>query len=186
MGNVVELAIPGAFLAQNNVFHDQRGLFTTPLSVPEFETAAQTPFPPLQQASFSRSAAGVARGIHFTRTPPGGQKYVWCAAGAVQDFVVDLRDGSPTYLTWVEVELTSTNGRALFLPTGVGHAYVSQEEGSVVCYLMSKTYRAEDELAVSLLDLGIGLPVSREVVLSHRDQVAPTVAQAEREGILPL
>jgi epimerase EvaD len=129
----------------------------------------------------------VVRGIHFTSDGPGTEKYVCCPHGEVLDIVVDLRVGSPTFGIWDAVVLDQRNFRALYLPAGVGHAFVSLRDGSVMSYLLSAGYVAEKERAVSVLDPELALPLPPDIapVLSERDRLAGTLAEAAADGILP-
>ncbi|GLY02214.1 MULTISPECIES: dTDP-4-dehydrorhamnose 3,5-epimerase family protein [Actinoplanes] len=179
-------AIDGAFLFTPAVYADTRGLFTSPYQDPAFAEALDRPLFPVRDVSHNRSARGVLRGIHYTATPPGRAKYVYCPYGEVLDFLVDLRVGSPTFGRWSATELTGDNSRALYIPVGVGHAFLSLRDDSVVVYLMSEGYVPANELAVSPLDPAIGLPVPDgiEIRQSERDAVAPTLAQARDRGLL--
>ncbi len=101
--------------------------------------------------------------------------------------VVDTRVGSPTLGTWDSVVLDTRECRAVHLPTGVGHLFIALEDDTTVSYLLSTSYAAEREQAVSPLDPALGLPIPDGItpVLSERDRTAPTLAEAERAGLLP-
>ena len=64
------------------------------------------------------SKRGAVRGIHFALVPPGQAKYVTRAHGAVLDFVIDIRVGSPTFGTWESVRLDDVDRRAVYLAGG--------------------------------------------------------------------
>ncbi|WP_306744702.1 dTDP-4-dehydrorhamnose 3,5-epimerase family protein [Saccharothrix yanglingensis] len=181
------LAVDGAFEFTPNTFPDDRGLFTSPFQEAAFtEATGHRLFTPAQ-TNHSRSRAGVVRGVHFTTTPPGCAKYVYCPRGAALDFVVDLRVGSPTFGQWDVVRVDPVDFRAVYFPVGLGHAFVALEDDTVMSYLVSSAYVAEHELAVHPLDpaLGLELPDGLEPLLSDRDTVAPTLAEAEAAGLLP-
>ncbi|KUM93615.1 dTDP-4-dehydrorhamnose 3,5-epimerase [Streptomyces cellostaticus] len=184
---VRELAIKGAFEFTPTVYPDRRGLFVTTYQQPQFAETTGHGFPVFQTCQ-SQSRRGVVRGVHFTSTPPGMAKHVYCGRGRALDFVVDLRVGSPTFGTWDTVRLDQESFRSTYLPVGVGHVFVAHEDDTTMVYLMSGPYVAENELAVSPLDPALGLPLTLdgvEPVLSDRDIAAPTLAQALESGILP-
>lgn len=54
-------------------------------------------------------------------------------------------------------------------------------------YLFCGEYVAENELALSVLDPALDLPLPGDLtpVLSARDQAAPTLAEALERGLLP-
>jgi dTDP-4-dehydrorhamnose 3,5-epimerase len=129
----------------------------------------------------------VIRGVHFADVPPGQAKYVYCTRGALLDVVVDIRVGSPTYGMVEAVELDAASSRAAYLAEGLGHAFVALEDDTVMCYLLSRSYVAADELSLSVFDPTIALPLPADIdpVLSERDRLAPTLAETHAAGLLP-
>ncbi|MEV5595390.1 dTDP-4-dehydrorhamnose 3,5-epimerase [Streptomyces sp. NPDC052496] len=182
-----KLTVEGALEFTPRVFEDQRGLFVSPFQGPAFAEAADGPLFPVEQTNHSRSRRGVVRGIHFTVTPPGTAKYVYCARGAVLDIVVDVRVGSPTFGAWDTVRMDQVDFRTMYCPVGVGHAFVVLEDDTVMSYMLSSSYVPENELALDVRDPALALPLLDDVepILSERDQAAPTLAQAKAEGLLP-
>ncbi len=183
---VRELAIEGALEFSPTVFPDKRGLFVSPLQEPAFSDVTGAPFR-LARTIHQDSRRGVVRGIHFTAMPPGGAKYIHCARGRALNFVVDLRDGSPTFGRWDAVDLDEVTFRAIYLGVGLGHAFVSLEDNTILSYLCSAPYVPADELSVNPLDPEIGLPVPEGIdsLRSDRDTAAPTLAEALAQGLLP-
>jgi epimerase EvaD len=181
------LAVAGAFEFSPDIHADHRGRFVSPYQEPVFADAVGAPLFAVAQTNLSLSQRGVVRGIHFTTTPPGSAKYVYCPHGRALDLVVDIRTGSPTYGRWDAVVLDAETSRACYLPVGVGHAFVALEDATVMSYLMSASYDPAVERALAVLDDAIGLPIPRHLdpVLSDRDREAPTLAEAEAAGILP-
>ncbi|MGW3498360.1 dTDP-4-dehydrorhamnose 3,5-epimerase family protein [Streptomyces sp. NPDC001020] len=184
---VRELAVEGAVEFTPTVFPDERGLFVSPFQGDAFEKATGHRGFVAAQTNHSRSKRGVVRGIHYTVTPPGTAKYVYCARGAALDIVVDIRVGSPTYGKWDAVLMDQVDFRAMYFPVGVGHAFVALEDDTVMSYMLTSGYVATNELALSVFDpeLGLSLPDGIEPVMSERDTVAPTLAQARAAGLLP-
>ncbi|WP_327071985.1 dTDP-4-dehydrorhamnose 3,5-epimerase family protein [Kitasatospora sp. NBC_01302] len=176
----------GAFEFTPTVYPDQRGVFVPTFQEHTFQDTVGHRFP-LVQSAYSVSARGVLRGVHYTMTPPGMAKYVYCAKGRAMDFVVDLRVGSPTFGKWDAVLLDQADYRCTYLPVGVGHAYLALDDDTMMVYTMSQGYVLEHELAISALDPAIGLPidVDTDLILSPRDRDAPTLAGAKAAGMLP-
>lgn len=142
----------------------------------------------LRQANTSVSKASVLRGIHFADIPPGQAKYVTVTYGAVIDFVVDIRVGSPTYGQWDSVLLDTVDRRAIYIAEGLGHAFVALTDDATVSYLVSDTYNAPAEHGINPLDPEIGLtfPVdASSLLLSPKDVEAPSLAEAAELGLLP-
>lgn len=181
------LDVPGSFEITPRQHADDRGVFLEWFQRSAFVEAAGHPLD-LAQANMSVSRRGTVRGIHFADVPPGQAKYVTCVSGAVRDYVIDIRVGSPTFGRCDSVLLDTVDRRAIYLAEGLGHAFVALEEGSTVVYLCSEPYRPGAEHGVTPLDpaLGIdwGLPQA-DLLLSEKDTAAPTLAQAREQGLLP-
>lgn len=187
-----ELAVPGAWEITPRQFQDSRGVFLEWFKDPTFTEVVGHRLD-LAQANCSVSAAGVLRGIHFADVPPGQAKYVTCARGAVLDVAVDIRVGSPTFGQWDSVLLDDVDRRAIYLSEGLGHAFLSLEDDSTVLYLCSSGYSAGREHGIHPLDaeLGIDWPATARdgtpltPLLSDKDGVAPSLREAEAQGLLP-
>jgi dTDP-4-dehydrorhamnose 3,5-epimerase len=187
-----ELMIGGAFEVTPRVHGDARGAFLEWFRADRFTEATGHPFT-LAQANASVSCAGTLRGVHFAQLPPSQAKWVTCLQGAVLDVVVDIRVGSPTYGSWEAVQLDDEKRRAVYLSEGLGHAFMALEDDSVVTYLCSAPYAPGREHGVHPMDPAIGIewPTSDrdgrplEPLLSDKDREAPTLAEAEKAGLLP-
>ncbi len=174
-----ELAVAGAFEFTPRTFPDRRGLFVSPMQEEPFVAAVGARLT-VAQTNHSVSARGVLRGIHFTATPPGQAKYVYCAHGHARDVVVDLRIGSPTFGRCDYVELDSRAFRAIYLPVGTGHAFLALEDDTVMAYMISTPYRPEFERTIDALDPDLALPWPDGIdfIRSERDLEAPKFADA--------
>ncbi|MBC7760634.1 MAG: dTDP-4-dehydrorhamnose 3,5-epimerase family protein [Candidatus Saccharibacteria bacterium] len=142
----------------------------------------------LRQANTSVSKRGVVRGIHFADIPMGQAKYVTANRGAVLDFVVDIRTGSPTFGEWDSVLLDDVSRKAIYIGEGLGHAFVSLTDNATVSYLVSDTYSAPREHGINPTDPAIGLVFpaeAGELLLSPKDADAPSLAEAAGLGLLP-
>lgn len=187
-----ELAIAGSWEITPKQFGDPRGVFLELFKEGPFIGAVGRPLE-LKQANCSVSAAGVARGIHFAQIPPSQAKYVTCPKGAVLDYVVDIRVGSPTFGEWDTVLLDDVDRRAIFVSEGLGHMFVSLEDDSTVVYLCSAPYAPGREHGVNPRcdTVGIRFPEKARdgsplaIQLSEKDASAPVLVEAERLGLLP-
>ncbi|MFP5072065.1 dTDP-4-dehydrorhamnose 3,5-epimerase family protein [Pseudonocardia nantongensis] len=181
-----ELGIDGAWLFEPPTFPDHRGSFTAPFQGPAFRAALGFDLH-VAQTNQSVSHRGVIRGVHFADVPPGQAKYLWIAAGAVRDVVVDLRVGSATFGRHEVVELDAASPRAVYLAEGLGHAFQALADHTVVGYLCSASYDPAREHGITPLDPDLALPWSEDVepVLSGKDAAAPTLRHARDTGMLP-
>jgi dTDP-4-dehydrorhamnose 3,5-epimerase len=179
------MSVPDAYRIELSTLGDERGEFVEMFKAEEMRSAVGETLP-LAQVNFSVSRAGVLRGVHFFRTPPGQAKYVFCASGAVLDVVVDVRDGSPTFGQWDSVELGQGSRQAVYLSEGLGHAFMALTDDATVVYLCAHSYVPGYELGVNPLDPALNLPwPGRASGISERDSVAPNLEEARRAGILP-
>ncbi|GAA4900175.1 dTDP-4-dehydrorhamnose 3,5-epimerase family protein [Streptomyces coeruleoprunus] len=181
------LDIEGVFAFTPPVYKDHRGLFSSPYQDAAFTGAVGHTIFPVRDISHNVSARGVLRGVHFTKTPPGRAKYVYCPHGSVQDYLIDLRIGSPTFGRSVTTRLSGDTCKALYVPDGVGHAFLALEDHSMVVYVMAGGYIPENEYAITPFDpeLGLDLPDGYDFAQSERDSVGPTLAEARERGMLP-
>jgi dTDP-4-dehydrorhamnose 3,5-epimerase len=172
------LDIDGAWLFTPQIHGDRRGSFLEWFRGAEFSSDVGHHMD-LAQANCSVSARGVVRGIHFSDVPPGQAKYVTCA--------VDLRVGSPGFGRWQAVQLDDENRHALYIGEGLGHAFVALSDQATVLYLCSTPYAPSHEHGVHPLDPAIGItwPDDLDPILSGKDAAAPSLAQAQADGLLP-
>jgi dTDP-4-dehydrorhamnose 3,5-epimerase len=184
--DIRELAVPDSYVLDLVPHGDSRGRFTEWYRADVLAEALGFGLT-LAQANHSVSARGVLRGVHFALVPPGQAKYVYCPAGKVLDVIVDIRVGSPTFGVHDAVLLDSEQPRAVYLAEGLGHAFLSLADGTSVTYLVSTSYDPAREFTVSPLDADLDLPWPADVdlELSARDRLAPGLAEARAQGLLP-
>lgn len=182
-----ELTVSGAFEVTPRQFPDERGAFFEWYRWDALAEAVGHPLS-LKQGNGSVSHKGVVRGIHFADVPPSQAKYVTVAHGAVIDFVIDIRVGSPTFGQWDSVLLDTVDRRAIYIAEGLGHCFVALTDDAAVNYLVSESFNPVREHGITPLDetIGLAMPFARgELRLSPKDLDAPTLLEAEAEGLLP-
>lgn len=180
------LSIEGAFVVIPRQFPDDRGVFLESFRGDRLaEHLGHRP--DVVQTNVSVSSRGTVRGIHFADVPPGQGKYVTALTGSLVDYVVDIRVGSPTFGRWEAVLLDTVDRRAVWLSEGLGHAFCALEDGTTAMYLCSAAYNPTGEHGIHPLDPAVGLELPEGVtpLLSPKDSEAPTLAQAEEQGLLP-
>jgi len=182
-----ELAVPDAYELTPVQRTDDRGVFLEWYRFDEIQEAVGHPLD-LRQANMSVSKRGVVRGIHFADVPRGQAKHVKAVSGAVLDFIVDIRVGSPTFGQWDSVRLDTETHRAVYISEGLGHCFVALTDDAAVTYLVSDVYNPTAEHGIDPLDPEIGLVFPEEAgepLLSPKDTDAPTLAEAAAAGLLP-
>lgn len=182
-----ELVISGAFEFTPRTFSDDRGVFVSPYqSDALFEAVGHRMV--VAQTNHSVSRKGTIRGVHFADVPPSQAKYVYCPRGSLLDVVIDIRVGSPTYGRWDASLLDAKECRSVYVPEGVGHAFIALEDDTSMNYLCSTPYNPPAEHGINPMDPALDLPWPADIepLLSPKDLAAPTLAEAESSGLLPL
>ena len=152
----IETGLSGAFIVDVEPVADERGLFARSWCVREFE--AQGLNARLVQCSVSLNRLkGTLRGMHYQIAPHQEVKLVRCTRGLIYDVIVDLRPGSPTYLLSFGAELTADNHRALYIPEGFAHGYLTLADESEVFYQMSEFYAPSAARGVRWNDPALGI-----------------------------
>jgi dTDP-4-dehydrorhamnose 3,5-epimerase len=168
-----ETKLGGAYIIDLAPRPDERGFFARTFCEREFaEHGLPTRFP---QCNLSRNdRAKTLRGMHYQAAPHRESKVVRCVTGAIHDVIVDLRPGSPTHLGWVGVELSARNGRALFVPEGFAHGFVTLEDATDVFYHMGAFFQSEGARGARWNDprFGIEWPVT-PAIIAARDAAYP-------------
>jgi dTDP-4-dehydrorhamnose 3,5-epimerase len=180
------LGIDGAWVFTPQIHRDHRGDFNEWYRAGEFATDLGHNLD-VRQVNCSVSRAGVVRGIHVTRVPPGQAKYVFCPSGALLDVIVDVRVGSPTFGRWEAVQLDDADRRAVYLEPGLGHAMAALTDTATAVYLCTSTYAPAADLEINPLDpeLAVRWPVGADSTLSAKDAQAPSLAELRESGVLP-
>ena len=138
---LIPTKLAGVFIVEATAHADERGLFARTFDASVFTGAGLPAHWPQCNTSFNHRR-GTLRGLHYQAEPKGEPKLVRCTRGAVFDVAVDLRDDSGTRHQWIGVELSADNRRALFIPTGLAHGFLTLEDQSEVFYQMGETYDA--------------------------------------------
>ena len=126
----------------------------------------------IMQINHSRTRQqGTVRGLHFQYSPHAETKLITCLRGAVFDVAVDIRMGSPTFLTWVGMELSAENNEMILIPEGCAHGFQTLSDGSELLYVHTAPYAPESEGGLHYADprLAITWPLPLTDI-SPRDQ----------------
>jgi dTDP-4-dehydrorhamnose 3,5-epimerase len=178
-------SIQGCFVIEFPVYQDDRGQFREWFKSDQFEAAVGKKFT-VSQANVSQSKRGVIRGIHYSRGRNGQGKLITCTAGSIWDVVVDLREDSVTFGKWISTELNYQDGKAVFVPEGLGHGFQATSNDATITYLLSTSYdpNVESEINPYDPDLEIKWPLE-DAILSIKDHAAPSMRSQRKNGLLP-
>jgi dTDP-4-dehydrorhamnose 3,5-epimerase len=168
-----ETAIEGVVVVDVEPRGDERGSFAR-LQCPEEFAAAGHPFAPAQTSLSRNPQTGTLRGMHYQPAPHAETKLVRAVRGRMFDVALDLRAASPTYRRWVSAELSADSARALLVPEGVAHGFLTLEPDTDVLYQISPAFQPGHEAGVRWDDpaFAIAWPAP-PALISPRDATYP-------------
>lgn len=167
---VKEGRIPGVLQLFPTVHSDHRGVLVKTIEKSWFDQASISCDWPEQ--FYSRSNAGVVRGLHFQLPPADHQKLVFCVNGTALDVVVDLRVGSPTYGEAESFLLDDVSWCGVVIPRGLAHGFAALRDNTVMAYATSTEYDASRDAGIRWDSAPLEWPMSDPVV-SDRDRALP-------------
>lgn len=165
--------LAGSYLIHLDPRTDARGMFARAFCAREF--ASEGLESAFVQANISTNTlAGTVRGMHFQREPDAEVKLVRCIKGSLHDVIVDMRDGSTTYLRWYGAVLSEENGLAMYVPKGFAHGYQALTDGATAFYLVSSFYAPQSEGGLRFDDPKLSIKWPRAVSdVSDKDMKWP-------------
>jgi dTDP-4-dehydrorhamnose 3,5-epimerase len=183
------LKIEGSWVFTPRKFPDERGSFHEVFKVPLLSETLGFSFD-VKQVNQSVSKAGVIRGIHWADVPPGQAKYVFCSKGSIWDVVVDIRVGSPTFGQFDGEAISAENGKCVLIREGLGHAFISLEDDTVVNYLCSQPFSPSTEYGINPLDPELAIPFGKiwgksSYKVSAKDLDSLSFSEMQTRGALP-
>ena len=165
--------LAGAFVLEAERLEDDRGFFARTFCRNDFREAGLEP--DLVQCSLSfNHRKGTLRGMHYQAAPHQEAKLVRCTMGAIHDVILDLRPDSPTFKESFGVELSANNRRALYIPAGLAHGFLTLTDDAEVFYQMSVPFHPGAARGVRWNDPAFGIEWPAEPrILSDRDRTYP-------------
>ena len=169
-------SLPGAFILEIEPQNDERGFFARTFCTRELATHGLDTR--IDQCSISfNNKAGTLRGMHFQAQPHEEAKLVRCTAGVIFDVIIDLRASSGTRGCWFGVELSEKNHKALFVPKGFAHGFLTLADRTEVFYQISVPFVPNSGRGIRWNDPAIGIvwPMQPSII-SERDASYPSLA----------
>ena len=158
--------VEGCTLVTLESFPDSRGSFTKIFNESLYKKhSIDMDF---KEQFYSTSRKNVLRGMHFQCEPYMHSKLIICMAGSVLDVVLDIRKDSTTFGKSASFHLEAGDGKAVFLPEGLAHGFLSLQENSVLLYNASSEQQQSAERGIFWNSFGFDWPCSNPI-LSGRD-----------------
>ncbi len=165
-----------AFLVDQERQVDERGWFRARTAQTSSSRAGLDPSIAQCSVSFN-TATHTLRGMHLQLAPREECKLVRCTSGAIFDVLVDLRIDADPFGRWVAHELTAASGRALYVPPGVAHGFLTLEPETEVLYQISVSYEPKAAAGVRWDDPDVAIPwPAAPTVISERDATLPSLS----------
>ena len=174
--------IAGVFLIESERHEDARGWFSRTYCAEEFsDMGMESNFAQCSTSFNERS--GTLRGLHYQTAPYAETKLVRCVSGAIFDVVVDIRPDSATFGQWIGKELSSSNGRMLYIPKGCAHGFQTLAPNSELFYQISTPYKPDHSGGIRWNDPGLAIdwPLA-DSILSEKDSNLPILANNANGG----
>lgn len=134
----------------------------------------------VEEIIYAPEKAGTLYGIHFQNKPKAQAKLLYCIQGSGFDYAVDLRKESPTYLQWVSVELSASNRKQIYIPSGFGHAFISTEDNTRVVMRFDEPFDSQYSKQLAYNDPEIGIEYFTDnPILAPHDVNAPLLKDCE-------
>lgn len=165
--------IEGVLVIDVEKQEDERGFFARSWCRRDFSVHSISAEFAQSSVSFNRSR-GTLRGLHYQAAPHEEAKLVRCTQGVIYDVVVDVRAGSATFLRHVGVVLSAENHRALYVPEGCAHGFLTLSDDAEVLYHMSQFYEPAATRGVRWDDPRFGISWPEPVrIIADRDRTYP-------------
>jgi dTDP-4-dehydrorhamnose 3,5-epimerase len=165
----VPLSIEGVFLLKSSLSSDQRGGFRRVFCAEDLKNFGWNASISQVNISYTKHA-GTVRGMHMQNPPYSELKIVQCIRGEIYDVCIDMRAGSPTFLSHCAVRLSSQDANAILIPRGVAHGFQALSNNVEVLYFHSEAYHPDYEVGFCVVDPAFNIRWPEPVTnLSPRD-----------------
>ncbi len=105
--------------------------------------------------SFSRK--GTIRGLHGQKGLHSQEKLIYCLKGKAIDLAVDMRANSKTYGQIFKKTINSKNSKAIFIPKGFAHGFLTLSDSAIVNYKVDNYYSKDCESGILFNDPNINI-----------------------------
>ncbi|MBO4687517.1 MAG: dTDP-4-dehydrorhamnose 3,5-epimerase family protein [Clostridiales bacterium] len=175
---VLETYFDKAFLLETPLFESCRGTMQNVFSEEAFREAG-IDLTIRDLRTYVMPKTGTFFGIHYYDEKTPVNRILTLSAGRGMDYLIDLRPDSPTYLQWVSYELSAENHRVVYIPYGIGHAFISLAENTIQVYATDAVggMGITRQLNYQEKKIGLALPVPITAIVEY-DVNAPFLPDA--------
>ncbi len=173
--NFKKLSIEDIILIDPKLYQDERGYFCEVYRQDKLEDFIGQKLH-FCQGNESRSYKNVFRGMHYQLPPYAQSKLISVKEGEILDIILDIREGSPTFLKSISVKLSAKNNKRLFIPRGFAHGFLVLSDFATISYKVDSYYSKEFERIINVND-----PILKQEMnlsnlnISKKDLQAPLI-----------
>ena len=113
--------------------------------------------------------------LNYQKPGKAKGKLISVVQGRAVDYIVDLRQGSPTFKQYKSFELNADSPRLAYLPAGFGHGFLTLEENTIQAFAVDVPGCGDSSGIISYKDpeINLQLPVAdSEIIISDYDKNA--------------
>ena len=134
-----KLNIQDAFLIEPKKNYDLRGAFFRTFCEKELSNLGLN-FK-VKQCNLSYNKKKYTfRGLHYSTISHKENKILLVANGSIENYMIDLRKNSNTYLKKIKINLDSYKNNLIYVPTGCANGFLTLKENTLVHYYMDNYY----------------------------------------------
>tara|TARA_B100000212_G_C27365717_1_gene530245 strand:- start:1422 stop:2006 length:585 start_codon:yes stop_codon:yes gene_type:complete len=169
-----------------DIFNDERGYFLETWNKSYFDLYVNSGISFVQDNQ-SLSKKGTIRGLHYQLNPMSQGKLVRVTKGKVFDVIIDLRQNSKTFSSWISLILNCEDKNQIWIPEGFAHGFLTLSEEAIVEYKVTNLWKKELDRTILWNDptISIDWPLTDDIYepnLSQRDTNGLTLEAAVKKG----
>ncbi len=169
--NVHRYQLEGVYLLENSSSFDKRGSFSKLFSEMIFtKSSLNTSW---KELLVTKSKKNTIRGMHFQIPPYDQIKMICLIEGEISDIILDIRQGSPTYGKYIEINISNSDQKSIYISKGFAHGFAARSDNAVLLYLLSENYNRESDKGIRYDSFGYDWRISNPII-SERDSKLPS------------
>ena len=171
---IVETIFDSCYLIEPDGREDSRGTMSVFFNKNEMSNLLDG-FEISEQRLYRMPNKNTFFGIHYQKPGKANGKLISVVQGRAVDYIVDLRQGSPTFKQYKSFELNADSPRLVYLPAGFGHGFFTLEENTIQAFAVDALAGKDSSGVISYKDpeINLQLPVAdSELIISDYDKNA--------------
>lgn len=179
----IKTEIEGLMIVKSHTFFDDRGLYQKFYEKNVYlENGISCEF---TESSDLYSKKGALRGLHYQTVDSQG-KLIRVISGELFDVALDLREDSPTFGHYHTELLKAGDNKAVFIPAGFAHGFISLVDDTIFSYQCSGRYVPEACGGIRWNDAELNIPWPldeyniKEVIATEKDMNWPTLKEYQK------